>query len=94
MGLIDKLRGLRQPEQNNSGEHDGNPNEDRLRRLRQRMRIFPKATASPSEVSQAQPAGEIFSQAEAENVRHLEAQAQPIVSIHGDDVAPTRRKTA
>ena len=58
--------------------------EDVERRLRRNMRIYPQPAATPSEVSQAMPVGEITAEESAAQAQNLEA--KPIISIRGEDV--------
>lgn len=92
MGLMDRLREAEEQGKEaarNAYEHARDFGEDVQRRLRQKMRIYPPdRTATPSEVSQAQPAATVPPDSEIEDVRHLEAERQPIISIEGKDIKP------
>ena len=93
MGLMDRLREAEEQGREaarSAFERARDLGEDVQRRLRQKMRIYPPdRTATPSEVSQAQPAAASPTDAEMEDIRHLEAEHQPIITIEGKDVKPT-----
>lgn len=100
MGLMDRLREAEEQGKaaaRNAYERARDLGEDVQRRLRQKMRVYPAdRAATPSEVSQAQPAATVPPESEIEDIRHLEAEKpQPIISIEGKDVksapAPERR---
>ena len=101
MGLMDRLREAEEHGKEvarNAYEQARDFGEDVQRRLRQKMRIYPPdRAATPSEVSQAQPAAASPTGVEMEDIRHLEAERQPIITIEGKDVkpasAPERRAT-
>ena len=92
MGLMDRLRKAeRQGRERARGafEQAKERGADLERRLRQRMRVYPRQATMPSEVSQSQPAGGVSAGAkqDVDAARHLEAEPEPpIVSIHGKDV--------
>jgi hypothetical protein len=92
MGLMDRLREAEEQGKEaarNAYERARDLGEDVQRRLRQKMRIYPAdRAATPSEESQAQPAATVPPESEMEDIRHLEAQRQPIISIEGKDVRP------
>ena len=98
MGLMDRLREAEEQGKEaarSAYERARDFGGDVQRRLRQRMRIYPSDRgASPSEVSQAQPAAASLATSEIEDVRHLEAELQPIISIQGKDVMPQEMKSA
>ena len=99
MGLMERLRNAEQHGRTvarDALERAREMGEDAERRIRQRMRIYPRTSVaaaageSPSEVSQSQPAGVDIPASEAEDVRQLEAERKAIVSVNGDDVESNR----
>jgi hypothetical protein len=96
MGIIERLRELAhaQPHGRGSKKEGDQPEKNlpekdaALRRLRRKMRIFPKAASAPE--GQGLPAGGAASANAASEARSR----KPIVSVHGKDIEEDERKSA
>jgi hypothetical protein len=98
MGLMDKLRNAEQQGRSAARNAFGRAldfGEDAQRRIRQRMRIYPRReTPIPSEVSEGQPAGLALAIEDSDEVRRFEAEPEPIISVNGRDVKPEGSEAA